>query len=83
MDETMPGERLGLSDLRRGAPTRAAVHNNFCDDCRKKPFDLIFERAKTEKWSALADDFRTLLQMTCLPEMQLLAQDPVRGISGQ
>jgi hypothetical protein len=35
------------------------------------------------KWSALADDFRTLFQGTCLPDMQLLAQDPIRGISGQ
>jgi site-specific DNA recombinase len=28
----------------------------------KKPFDLIFQRAKNEEWSALADDFRTFLQ---------------------
>jgi site-specific DNA recombinase len=28
----------------------------------RKPFDLIFERAKNEEWSALADDFRTFLQ---------------------
>jgi hypothetical protein len=27
----------------------------------RKPFDLIFERAKREEWSALADDFRTAL----------------------
>ncbi len=26
----------------------------------RKPFDLIFQRAKTEEWSALADDLRTL-----------------------
>ncbi|HYL13398.1 MAG TPA: hypothetical protein VEV41_10190 [Terriglobales bacterium] len=29
----------------------------------KKPFDLIFQRAKNEEWSALADDFRTFLLM--------------------
>jgi len=27
----------------------------------RKPFDLIFERAKNQEWSALADDFRTFL----------------------
>ena len=25
----------------------------------RKPFDMIFERAKNQEWSALADDFRT------------------------
>jgi hypothetical protein len=25
----------------------------------RKPFDMIFERARLEKWSALVDDFRT------------------------
>jgi len=29
----------------------------------RKPFDLIFERAKSEDWSALEDDFRTFLLM--------------------
>jgi hypothetical protein len=27
----------------------------------RKPFDLIFERAKKEEWRALRDDFRTFL----------------------
>ena len=27
----------------------------------RKPFDMIFERAKRKEWSALADDFRTFL----------------------
>jgi hypothetical protein len=27
----------------------------------REPFDLIFERAKSEDWSALGDDFRTFL----------------------
>ena len=27
----------------------------------RKPFDLIFKHAKTENWSALADDFRTFV----------------------
>jgi len=27
----------------------------------RKPFDMIFERAKTGEWWALVDDFRTLL----------------------
>ena len=26
----------------------------------RKPFDVIFQRAKNEDWSALEDDFRTL-----------------------
>lgn len=26
----------------------------------RRPFDLIFQRAKTEEWRALEDDFRTL-----------------------
>src|SRR6266566_2000011 len=30
----------------------------------RKPFDLIFHRAKNEEWSALADDFRTFLVTT-------------------
>ena len=29
----------------------------------RKPFDVIFERAKTKEWSALEDDFRTFLLM--------------------
>jgi site-specific DNA recombinase len=29
----------------------------------RKPFDLIFQRAKTKEWSALEDDFRTFLLM--------------------
>ena len=31
----------------------------------KKPFDLIFARAKNEEWSALGDDFRTLNLTLC------------------
>jgi hypothetical protein len=27
----------------------------------RKPFDMIFERARLEEWSALVDDFRTIL----------------------
>jgi len=27
----------------------------------RKPFDLIFQPAKNEEWSALADDLRTFL----------------------
>ena len=27
----------------------------------RKPFDLIFKRAKTKEWSALADDLRTFI----------------------
>ena len=33
----------------------------------RKPFDVIFERAKTKEWSALADDFRTLLMTSSGP----------------
>jgi site-specific DNA recombinase len=29
----------------------------------RKPFDLIFERARNQEWSALADDFRTFLPL--------------------
>jgi hypothetical protein len=27
----------------------------------RKPFDMIFQRVKNQEWSALQDDFRTLL----------------------
>jgi len=43
----------------------------------RKPFDLIFQRARTEDWSALADDFRTFLLCQPLmsqPEMRPTAQ---------
>ena len=33
----------------------------------RKPFDLIFQRAKNEEWSALADDFRTWIQHSPQP----------------
>jgi hypothetical protein len=35
----------------------------------KKPFDSILERARNENWSALADDFRTLLLITGMAEI--------------
>ena len=35
MDEPVLGERMGLSELRRCARTRAAVTDDRCDDCRK------------------------------------------------
>jgi site-specific DNA recombinase len=38
----------------------------------RKPFDLIFQRAKNEEWSALTDDFRTL--MGGLRSMKLMGQ---------
>ena len=47
-----------------GAPTKPAPGAQFRG--------LAILQAAEKKWSALADDFRTLLQMTCLPDMQLL-----------
>lgn len=35
----------------------------------RKPFDLIFERAKAENWRALGDDFRTLVLTEDLPDL--------------
>ena len=51
-------------------PDSKASHAGKSDDdhtdrligAYRTPFDLIFERAKSENWSALADDFRTFLQ---------------------
>jgi len=37
----------------------------------RKPFDLIFQRAGNEDWSALADDFRTLVLTANLPDVAL------------
>src|SRR5438876_3294352 len=46
----------------------------------RRPFDLIFQRAKNEQWSALADDFRTFLASTTwaplLPESLLQGFGP-------
>ena len=39
----------------------------------RRPFDLIFQRAKTEDWSALADDFRTFLLNPNIFELTLSA----------
>jgi|GEM_PF-6981103 hypothetical protein len=39
----------------------------------RKPFDMIFERAKTKEWWALVDDLRTL------PPGQILAGIPRIG----
>ena len=39
----------------------------------RRPFDLIFQHAKTEDWSALADDFRTFLLNPDIFELTLSA----------
>jgi hypothetical protein len=35
MDEPVPGERMGLSDLRRCAEHGQQFTDDLCDDCRK------------------------------------------------
>lgn len=42
----------------------------------RKPFDLIFERAKTQAWSTLQDDFRTLLASGVDPELATVLGQP-------
>jgi len=41
----------------------------------RKPFDLIFEKVKTEEWCAQGDDFRTFLGdfVACLPHIEIHA----------
>ena len=43
----------------------------------RKPFDLIFQRAGNEDWSALADDFRTFALTATLPDMSVFQIGPV------
>jgi hypothetical protein len=58
---------------------------SYCPTYRK-PFELIFERAKTENWSALADDFRTFLfGVTCphFPHSDFTTQPVAAGAVGK
>ncbi len=43
----------------------------------RKPFDMIFQRAKNEEWSALADDFRTFVLTENVPDLAFVQSAPV------
>jgi len=59
------------AQLLRMVLLNCAIDGESLHPTYRKPFDLIFQRAKNEEWSALADDFRTLLAMPDLPPLQV------------
>ena len=54
-----------VSDLSADRPFRAQISL----PTYRKPFDVIFQRAKNEDWSALADDFRTFVVTASVPDL--------------
>ncbi|MGA8153286.1 MAG: recombinase family protein [Terriglobales bacterium] len=61
--------------------SNCAVGSASLSPTYRKPFDLIFQRAKTEEWYTLQDDFRTLLDSGFDPELLKEAEQGLCQVS--